>query len=477
MDKNFTPLTITGDNKIDSKKKNIFQKMIYEYKNNRHKRRTYNIIGGAALAFIIGTGLGVGLYFGLHPKDTSTDDNVYNAMKADYEAKGLDYSYDDFKQDKAAQEKKLSLDELDNKTLRAYLKQLLSASFTVKETGLYKNADKEAASQYDAAIDNGNALLNKFTDDDNSSEAHDQYIVAINDLVSTLQKLGFKTQSEISASANEGANKFIDSLNNAPKPDDTENSSSETNTDNAISSDNSQVTDDTTVNNQTETTPSFGNSDVDGGYFIPDTPDHNIDDNNISKPSQDMKNQTQKEIDEYINDPLGTKYSVEDVCNSLITQVNSYANWSKNFYGYPDNGQYGRGYFSGFHKYIRQLEYYATTGTKPTRRMYPEIPLDEQVEKLRASIYQHRKLRIIDQTNMSFDGILNNWFKQGGYTFDKINSIHFIKEKNQLGKSPLSNSDLKAEIIDDSGMKFLLYLRVGLFNGQVCYQMIDMIVE
>lgn len=471
MDKNFTPLTITGDNKIDSKKKNIFQKMIYEYKNNRHKRRTYNIIGGAALAFIIGTGLGVGLYFGLHPKDTSTDDNVYNAMKADYEAKGLDYSYDDFKQDKAAQEKKLSLDELDNKTLRAYLKQLLDSSSTVKEMVLYKNADKEAAKQYDAAIDNGNALLTKITDTDDSQDAHDQYLVAINDIVSSLQKLGFQRQSDVNTSANEEANKFIDSLNNEPKPESSGNNQSSSN------SNTTDVSDDTTINNQTENPTSFGNSDVDGGYFIPDAPDHNIDDSNISKPSQDMKNQTQKEIDEYINDPLGTKYSVEDVCNSLITQVNSYANWSKNFYGYPDNGQYGRGYFSGFHKYIRQLEYYATTGTKPTRQMYPEIPLDEQVEKLRASIYQHRKLRMIDQTNMSFDGILNSWFKQGGYTFDKINSIHFIKEKNQLGKSPLSNSDLKAEIIDDSGMKFLLYLRVGLFNGQVCYQMIDMIVE
>lgn len=471
MDKNFTPLTITGDNKIDSKKKNIFQKMIYEYKNNRHKRRTYNIIGGAALAFIIGTGLGVGLYFGLHPKDTSTDDNVYNAMKADYEAKGLDYSYDDFKQDKAAQEKKLSLDELDNKTLRAYLKQLLDSSSTVKEMVLYKNADKETAKQYDAAIDNGNALLTKITDTDDSQDAHDQYLVAINDIVSSLQKLGFQRQSDVNTSANEEANKFIDNLNNEPKPESSDNDQSSSN------SNTTDVSDDTTINNQTENPTSFGNSDVDGGYFIPDAPDHNIDDSNISKPSQEMKNQTQKEIDEYINDPLGTKYSVEDVCNSLITQVNSYANWSKNFYGYPDNGQYGRGYFSGFHKYIRQLEYYATTGTKPTRQMYPEIPLDEQVEKLRASIYQHRKLRIIDQTNMSFDGILNNWFKQGGYTFDKINSIHFIKEKNQLGKSPLSNSDLKAEIIDDSGMKFLLYLRVGLFNGQVCYQMIDMIVE
>lgn len=471
MDKNFTPLTITGDNKIDSKKKNIFQKMVYEYKNNRHKRRTYNIVGGAVLAFTIGLGLGLGLYFGLRPKDTPTDDNVYNTMKADYESKGLDYSYDDFKQDQAAQQKKLSLEELDNKTLRAYLKQLLDSSSTVKEMVLYKNADKEAAKQYDAAIDNGNALLTKITDTDDSQDAHDQYLVAINDVVSSLQKLGFQRQSDVNTSANEEANKFIDNLNNEPKPESSDNDQSSSN------SNTTDVSDDTTINNQTENTTSFGNSDVDGGYFIPDAPDHNIDDSNISKPSQDMKNQTQKEIDEYINDPLGTKYSVEDVCNSLITQVNSYANWSKNFYGYPDNGQYGRGYFSGFHKYIRQLEYYATTGTKPTRQMYPEIPLDEQVEKLRASIYQHRKLRMIDQTNMSFDGILNNWFKQGGYTFDKINSIHFIKEKNQLGKSPLSNSDLKAEIIDDSGMKFLLYLRVGLFNGQVCYQMIDMIVE
>lgn len=483
MDKNFTPLTVTGDNKIDSKKKNIFQKMIYEYKNNRHKRRTYNIIGGATLAFIVGTGLGVGLYFGLHPKDTSTDDNVYNAMKADYEAKGLDYSYDDFKQDKAAQEKKLSLEELDNKTLRAYLKKLLTASETVKGTSLYKNADKTAVSQYDAAVDNGNALLGKFTDNDDSSDAHDQYLVAINDLVSTLQKLGFKTQSDVLAERNQnadnntGSNDGSNSGNNNNNSGETPSTTYGNSYGGATSGGSSEPSDDTNVNNNSYYEPSFGSSDVSDTYFIPDAPTENIgDENNYSKNTQKVKSQAQKELDECINNDYGTNLTVDEVTNAVIFQIKDSCSWIRNNYGYSDNK-------SGKHtrtiNMIGDLEKYGRgeIDASEVDNEYPEFSLDKQVEKLISTIHTRRPFIMIDKSNEDYNGLWEKWWKQGSWYFNIANSVSFEKSSGQLGTSPLSTYSLIEHVLSSEGNKFNIYLHVTYRDGSIFLQVVDVTKE
>ena len=498
MDKDFTPLTITGDNKIDSKKKNIFQKMTYEYKNNRHKRKKYNIIGGSVLAFLVVAGLGIGLYYGLRPKAAQPDDDVYNAMKADYASNGLNYSYDDFKQDQAAQQKKLSLEELNNKTLRAYLKKLLAASATVKETNLYKNADKTAASQYDAAVDNGNALLGKITDTDDSNDAHDQYLVAINDLVSTLQKLGFKRQIRLTDDTDPSQ---TNGDSNSSTSDDFSSSDSDSSSGNdgqglnklspgdggflgsshigvatgSGSNPSSDISDDTTDNNNTDYTPQFGSSNGDAsGYFIPDAPDHNLDDDSdLSEPTKKEKDDAQKEVDEYINDELGTHYTVDDVCDQLVAQITDYGNWINNWYGYPSS----RGHdFDGVRDYVRCLERYGTSGTPMPGgvNFYPQYSYEQQIDRLISSIYTKREFKMEEITNEHLDGILTKWWHQGGISFEGINKIHLRKVDTQLGSSYESKSTLIADIISSSGNSYKLYLRVGTFNGEVCYRIIEM---
>lgn len=471
MDKNFTPLTITGDNKIDSKKKNIFQKMAYEYKNNRHKRKKYNIIGGATLAFVVGTGLGIGLYFGLHPKDTFIDDNVYNAMKADYEAKGLDYSYDDFQKDKAAQEKKLSLDELDNKTLRAYLKQLLDSSSIVKEMVLYKNADKEAASQYDAAVDNGNALLSKITDTDDSSEAHDQYLVAINDLVSTLQKLGFKRQSDVLAERNKDADDLSKSMNpdNQTAPDD----STSITENGGVTGGSSDPSDDVSVNNDSYYKPSFGDSDSSNVYFIPETPTENIgNDEDYSQSTQKAQSQAQKELDDCVNNDFGSNLTVDEVTNSVIFQIKDACSWIRGNYGYSDNT--GGKHTRTIHM-VCDLEEYGRgqRDASDVDNEYPEYPLDQQVEKLISTICTRRPFIMIDSSNEDYNGVWERWWRQGSWYFDVASSVSFEKTSGQLGTSPLSKYSLIEHVLSSEGNRFDVYLHPTYKEGSLFLQVID----
>ena len=488
MDKNFTPLTITGDNRIDSKKKNIFQKMAYEYKNNRHKRKKYNIIGGTVLTVLLCSGLGVGLYFGLRPKATQPEDDVYNAMKADYASKGLDYSYDDFKQDQAAQQKKLSLEELNNKTLRAYLKKLLAASATVKETDLYKNADKTAASQYDAAVNNGNALLGKITDNDDSSEAHDQYLVAINDLVSTLQKLGFKKQSDILAERNQNADNLSNAAESSANSDPNSNDPSSTPESSSTSYGNSygggtsgdgsyEPSDDTSENNSSSYTPSFGSSDISDNYFIPDVPTENIgNEDDYSKNTQEAKSKAQKELDDCVNNDFGTNLTVDEVTNSVIFQIKEACTWIRNNYGYPNNED---GAHTRTINMICDLEKYGRgrIDASEVDNEYPEFPLDEQVEKLISTISTRRPFIMIEPTNEDYNGVWEKWWRQESWYFNAASSVSFEKASGQLGTSPLSTYSLIEHVLSSEGNKFNIYLHPTYRDGSLFLQVVDVTRE